>query len=246
MLQVQARLLQLGLGGEEAGVLLDGQRSAAAEVLGDALEVMLAGVDLLGGQLGGLAGFVEAGRREVTLLRQVGLALQVLFGEGVAGTRKGQFGGFFLVAGLQRGEVAAHLGLARLGLGDGDAEAGGIDAEQHLAGGHLVVLLRQHLGDGTGHIRADRHLVGLGVGIVGFHVAAAVEKGDQTGDDQQHWHGDHQQQALEAQAGGCRRILFRGDDRMGVHGAVPWGINGKRGSRASCAGHWPTRSLRFR
>ncbi|MNP43325.1 hypothetical protein D3C76_1371380 [compost metagenome] len=57
-LQVQLRLVQFGQGGAVAGVLLDGQVETAAEVLGDAPEVVLAGVDLLRGHLRGLARFV--------------------------------------------------------------------------------------------------------------------------------------------------------------------------------------------
>jgi len=67
----------------------------------------------------------------------------------------------------------------------------------------------------AGDVGADRHLVGMDVGIVGTDIAAAVEIDDADADQHGERPADHQQAAQPAPAVGLGLRCFHGSVRHG-------------------------------
>jgi len=78
-----------------------------------------------------------------------------------------------VVAGFHRQQLEARSVELGGGFVDGDPERPVVDAEQHVAGVHGLVVVHIHLGDAAGDVAADRRLRDLNIGIVGGFVAAA-------------------------------------------------------------------------
>ncbi len=137
---------------------------------------------------------------------QRAIALDLAGGEGCTRAGAGQLGaglgdGLLLLGQLGRG--GGDVGLAgvdgRLGLLGPGLIAARIDAHQRLAGGDLLIVGHQHLGDIALHLGGHHHLVGAQIGVVGaLHEApdgppveqtdARRQQDDQTADQQ---HGAH-------------------------------------------------------
>ncbi len=188
--EIEARLRELGERRAVAGVALDRQVDAA-EGFGDALPVLLQRGDLVGREVRRLLRFVELGGGDEVPGDEVGLALLVPFREGVLRARESDLGLLFAIARLECKQVRACLCELRFRLGDRDLIRRRIDAKQHLARTHGLVLLHEHGLDGAGDVGADRHHVRLHVGVVRLDEASALQvehRGDERGD-----RGHHQQ-----------------------------------------------------
>ncbi|MNF81063.1 hypothetical protein D3C84_633220 [compost metagenome] len=124
---------------------------------------------------------------------QIRLATLLLQGIGMARAGHVYLRLLTAIAGLQRHQIGAHLGEFGLGLGHGDPEGLGVQLEQRLTGLDLLVFGDEHLGHPAQHLGTDGHLVRLHIGIVGLHIASAVEvNGARPDQDQCRYH--HQQQ----------------------------------------------------
>ena len=107
---------------------------------------------------------------------QIGIALVILRGERHRGLIDIE-GGFCrryhrlldVELGLLAGDRGAGRRHIRPGLVERDLEVAVVDAHQHLAGRHVLIVLHQHLIQVAGDLRRDGGAVGLHIGVVGRH-----------------------------------------------------------------------------
>ena len=92
------------------------------------------------------------------------------------------------------GWVASRLDLRQLRIGALQSQLIGscVDSKQRLASGDRLVLTHQHLADRSGHLTADRQLVGFQIGVVGLDISTAMQIDPAT--DQGQCQGHAQQQ----------------------------------------------------
>ena len=151
-------------------------------------QLLLGGVHGVLGQVHlGLGG--DAGRQQGLLPGQFPL----LVGERVR--RRRRLGLPLAIGGAIGVDLQAGLGGHGLALGQGGVQGLGIEAEQHVAGMHQLVLVHRHLDHPAGNVAGHLHPGRLDIGVVRGLVAPAGQPDEQGPGDHHHRHPHHQRQA---------------------------------------------------
>ncbi len=236
-LHVEQAAVVGGLGLQELGVILGLQVGLALEAGEDLAYLALQDGDLLLRRGGVAARLVVALAADIAAFQQAGAALEGVVEIGPVVARELELGDLDPVGGAARFDLRA--GAVALGRGVIQRDAVGlvVEAEQQLAGLHRVVLAHLHGQHLARHLRGDRHLVGLDVGVLAGHVALAgdvvigADQGRRAGHEHHQHHAHHEagEAALAAHRRRARRVralrgLGRGGKRFGLSGVGCLGI----------------------
>ena len=171
--QVALRLVDLRLGGEIVGVLLDRRIGVAAELRQGRLGVMLRHAHALARRVEVAPCLVEGRLRGDAALQQVLLTLEARLVEGDVGPGLLDLRLLLAIGRLQGRELVAHRAEIGLGAGQRDLERLLVEREQHRALLDLLAFMHGHVGDDARHVGRHGELAGMDVGVVGRDVAAA-------------------------------------------------------------------------